>query len=119
MELGGAHLLYAGKSLPVWTLECLRMLANWGLMSNLYHAASWSLLGLKLEKDSSKMKAVNSKARSFVGLAKGVSIRIGSWAGTTNLMALPIDDFQVMRHGIPAHCLTYPHALHEGSVPNE
>ncbi|XXG88503.1 hypothetical protein AAC387_Pa12g0699 [Persea americana] len=66
------------------------MLANWGLMSNLYHAASWSLLGLKLEKDSSKMKAVNSEARPSVGLAKGVSIRIRSWAGTTILMALPM-----------------------------
>jgi len=53
-------------------------------------------LGLKLEKDSSKMKAVNSEARPIAGLAKGVSIRIGPWAGTTNLMALPIDDFQVI-----------------------
>lgn len=53
-------------------------------------------LGLKLEKDASKMKAVNSAACPIAGLAKGVPIRVGSWTGTTNLMAVPLDDFQVI-----------------------
>lgn len=53
-------------------------------------------LGLKLEKDPSRMKAVNSVARPIAGQAKGVSIKLGSWEGKTNLMAVPLDDFHVI-----------------------
>lgn len=53
-------------------------------------------LGLKLEKDASKMKAVNSAACPIAGLAKGVPIRVGSWTGTTNRMAVPLNDLKVI-----------------------
>ena len=42
------------------------------------------------------MKVVNSKAKQISGLAKGVPIKIGTWRGSTNMMAVPLDDFQVI-----------------------
>ena len=42
------------------------------------------------------MKAVNSEAKQISGLAKGVPIKIGTWSGNTNMMAVPLDDFQVI-----------------------
>ncbi|XP_073106542.1 uncharacterized protein [Elaeis guineensis] len=53
-------------------------------------------LGLKLERDSSRMKAVNSEARPIAGLARDVPIRVGTWSGKANFMAVPLDDFQVI-----------------------
>ena len=41
------------------------------------------------------MKAVNSEARPIAGLAKGVPIKIW-FLGAVNLMAVPLDDFQVI-----------------------
>ena len=49
--------------------------------------------GLILEKNPSRMKAVNSEAKRFSGLAKGVPIKIEIWSGSTNMMAVPLDDF--------------------------
>nr|XP_010933245.1 protein DDI1 homolog [Elaeis guineensis] len=53
-------------------------------------------LGLKLERDSSRMKTVNSEARPIAGLARDVPIRVGTWSGKANFMAVPLDDFQVI-----------------------
>lgn len=52
-------------------------------------------LGLKLEKDSSRMKAVNSEAQPIHGIAKAVPVKLGQWEGHMNLTAVPLDDFQV------------------------
>ena len=53
-------------------------------------------LGLKLEKDVGRMKAVNSKALATTGLAKQVCVKIGTWEGTTDLIAVKMDDFDVI-----------------------
>lgn len=53
-------------------------------------------LGLKLEKDSSKMKAINYEAKPIHNVDKGVGINIGGWKGTTNLSVVPLDDFKVI-----------------------
>ncbi|KAJ8511859.1 hypothetical protein OPV22_002293 [Ensete ventricosum] len=42
------------------------------------------------------MKAVNSEAKRISGQAKGIPIKIGTWSGSTNLMAVPLDNFQVI-----------------------
>ncbi|XP_064967007.1 uncharacterized protein LOC135613935 [Musa acuminata AAA Group] len=52
-------------------------------------------LGLILEKNLRGMKAVNSEAKQISGLAKGVPIKIGTWNEGTNMMAMPLDDFQL------------------------
>ena len=48
-------------------------------------------LGLKLEKDVGRMKAVNSKA-----LPKQVHVKIRTWEGTTDLIDVKMDDFDVI-----------------------
>ena len=53
-------------------------------------------LGLKLEKDVSLMKAINSKALTTTGLAKQVHVKIGTWEGTTDLITMRMDDFDVI-----------------------
>lgn len=42
------------------------------------------------------MKAKNSKTKLISGLAKGIPIKIGTWSGSTNMMTVPLDDFQVI-----------------------
>ncbi|KAJ8459416.1 hypothetical protein OPV22_032342 [Ensete ventricosum] len=54
------------------------------------------LLGLILEKSPSRMKAMNSEAKRISRRAKGVPIKIGTWSRSTNLIVVPLDDFQVM-----------------------
>ena len=50
-------------------------------------------LGLKLAKDDSKLKAVNSQAQEIHGLAKKVVIQMGDWKGTIDFLSVPLDDF--------------------------
>ena len=53
-------------------------------------------LGLKIEKDVGRMKAVNSKALATAGVAKSVSVKIGTWEGQTDLVVVHMDDFDVV-----------------------
>ena len=53
-------------------------------------------LGLKLEKDVGHMKVINSKALATTRLAKQVCVKIGTWEGTTDLIAVRMDDFNVI-----------------------
>ncbi|XP_068648118.1 uncharacterized protein [Aristolochia californica] len=53
-------------------------------------------LGLKLEEDVSRMKAVNSEAKPVIGVAKGIAFKAGEWQGTINLTTVPMDDFKVI-----------------------
>ena len=53
-------------------------------------------LGLKLEKDTSQIKAVNSKAQKIQGVAKNVPMQMGDWKGTCSLLCVPLDDFDLI-----------------------
>ncbi|XP_062103538.1 uncharacterized protein LOC133814616 [Humulus lupulus] len=53
-------------------------------------------LGLKLEKDVGHMKAVNSKALATTRVAKGIKAKIDMWEGQTDLVAVHMDDFDVV-----------------------
>lgn len=55
--------------------------------------ARW--LNLQL-KDSSRIEAINSIARPINGIAKSVPMELGTWTGKTNLMVIPMDNFQVI-----------------------
>ena len=50
-------------------------------------------LELKLTKDDSKLKVVNSQAQETHGLAKNAAIQMGDWKGTIDLISVPLDDF--------------------------
>ncbi|KAL6320271.1 hypothetical protein AAG906_005352 [Vitis piasezkii] len=43
-------------------------------------------LGLKLEKDTSRIKAINSKAQKIQGVAKNVPVQVGGWKGMCSLL---------------------------------
>ena len=53
-------------------------------------------LGLKLEEDTSRIKAVNSKAQKIQGVAKTVPMQIGDWKGMCSLFCVPLDDFDLI-----------------------
>ena len=50
----------------------------------------------KLEKDVVCMKVVNSKVLATTRLAKQVRVKIGTWEGTTDLIVVRMDDFDVI-----------------------
>ncbi len=70
-------------------------MVNIGATHNFIATGEAERIGLTLSRDGSRMKVVNSKAQPVVGVAKEVSVDIGSWSGKTNLMSVPLDDFQV------------------------
>ena len=53
-------------------------------------------LGLKLEEDTSRIKAINSKAHKIQGVAKNVPMQVGDWIGTCSLLCMPLDDFDLI-----------------------
>ncbi|KAK9151489.1 hypothetical protein Syun_009798 [Stephania yunnanensis] len=53
-------------------------------------------LGLKLAESASMVKAVNSEPKKAAGVALDVDIRIGAWDSKVNLVAVPLDDFEII-----------------------
>ncbi|KAG8374924.1 hypothetical protein BUALT_Bualt10G0046200 [Buddleja alternifolia] len=52
-------------------------------------------LGLNVSEHSSRIKVVNSEAKPIKGMAT-VHLVIGSWHGQCELMAVPLDDFDII-----------------------
>ncbi|KAL0328234.1 UNVERIFIED_CONTAM: Transposon Ty3-G Gag-Pol polyprotein [Sesamum calycinum] len=52
-------------------------------------------LGLTLTQHSSRIKAVNSEAKPIQGAAC-VELKVGAWTGQCKLLAVPLDDFDVI-----------------------
>ncbi|KAG8474454.1 hypothetical protein CXB51_034098 [Gossypium anomalum] len=50
-------------------------------------------LGLKIEKDSGRIKTVNSESIPITGMAKGVKIKLGQWTGKATIKVIPLDDY--------------------------
>lgn len=76
--------------------KATRAMVDTGATHNFVSGTEATRLGLKLEKDSSRMKAVNSEAQPTHGVAKSVPIKLGPWEGRANFTAVPLDDFQVI-----------------------
>ena len=53
-------------------------------------------LELKIEKDTDKMKAVNSEAFLIVGVSKRVSPKLGKWRGDVDLVVVHMDNFDLV-----------------------
>ncbi|TYK18124.1 uncharacterized protein E5676_scaffold411G00520 [Cucumis melo var. makuwa] len=53
-------------------------------------------LRLRWERDSGKMKAVNSIALPIVGLVKRTTIKLGGWRGPVDFVVVKMDDFDVV-----------------------
>lgn len=72
------------------------MMIDTGANNNFISEAEAGRLQLKIEKDVGQMKAVNSKALPILGLSRRVPIKLGHWEGKTDLVVVPMDDFDVI-----------------------
>ena len=53
-------------------------------------------LKLRTSKEAGWLKAVNSIAKPSQGVARGVTIKIGSWKGKIDFTVAPMDDFKIV-----------------------
>ena len=74
----------------------IRVLIDTGATHNFVAGIEVERLGLSLEKDSSKIKAVNSAAQPIYGVTRAVPMKVSSWEGKANFTAVPMDDFQAI-----------------------
>ena len=68
-------------------------LVDSGTAHNFISTRETTRLGLKLAKDDSKLKAVNSQAQEMHGRTKNVEIQMGDWKCTIDFLSVPLDDF--------------------------
>ncbi|TYK03044.1 uncharacterized protein E5676_scaffold46G001390 [Cucumis melo var. makuwa] len=67
-----------------------------GATHNFITEAEARRLKLRWEKDSGRMKAVNSIALPIVGLVKRTTIKLGGWKGPVDFVVVKMDDFDVV-----------------------
>ncbi|KAA0060490.1 uncharacterized protein E6C27_scaffold22G003260 [Cucumis melo var. makuwa] len=67
-----------------------------GATHNFITEAEARRLRLRWEKDSGKMKVVNSIALPIVGLVKRTTIKLGGWRGPVDFVVVKMDDFDVV-----------------------
>ena len=70
-------------------------------------------LGLTIEKDPRKVKAVNFEALPIVGVSKRVPFKLGAWSGQMDLVMVCMDDFDGTWDGLPPRTQSYPNATGE------
>ncbi|TYK21292.1 uncharacterized protein E5676_scaffold1775G00070 [Cucumis melo var. makuwa] len=69
---------------------------DFGATHNFITEAEARRLRLCWERDSGKMKAVNSIALPIVGLVKQTTIKLGGWRGPVDFVVVKMDDFDVV-----------------------
>ncbi|KAA0033332.1 uncharacterized protein E6C27_scaffold845G001510 [Cucumis melo var. makuwa] len=67
-----------------------------GATHNFITEAEARRLGLRWERDSGKMKAVNSIVLPIGGLVKRTTIKLGGWKGPVDFVVVKMDDFDVV-----------------------
>ncbi|KAK4421846.1 hypothetical protein Salat_2135200 [Sesamum alatum] len=66
-----------------------------GVTHNFVADREIQMLGRSLTQHSSRLEAVNSEAKPIRGIAS-VDLEVGTWKGKCSLMAVPLDDFDVI-----------------------
>ncbi|KAJ7971608.1 Gag-asp_proteas domain-containing protein [Quillaja saponaria] len=74
----------------------MSVMLDTGATHNFVSEAEAKKLGLKLEMDSGRMKAVNSKSSPTARQAKQVSVKLMTWEGRVDFVVAKIDDFDVV-----------------------
>ncbi|GAV90231.1 gag-asp_proteas domain-containing protein, partial [Cephalotus follicularis] len=69
---------------------------NTGASHNFVNEKIVGKLGVKVDKHTSNIKAVNTAARLVQGMTRDVSVQVGIWRGQLNLMIVLLDDFDVI-----------------------
>ncbi|KAA0043587.1 DNA/RNA polymerases superfamily protein [Cucumis melo var. makuwa] len=67
-----------------------------GATHNFITEAEARRLRLRWEKDSERMKAMNSVALPIVGLVKRMTIKLGGWKGPVDFVIVKMNDFDVV-----------------------
>ncbi|KAA0033368.1 uncharacterized protein E5676_scaffold26G00180 [Cucumis melo var. makuwa] len=67
-----------------------------GATHNFITEAEAKRLRLRWERDSGKMKAMNSIALPIVGLVKQTTMKLGGWKGSVDFVVVKMDDFDVV-----------------------
>ncbi|KAJ9165878.1 hypothetical protein P3X46_020695 [Hevea brasiliensis] len=97
---------------------------------NLVSVEEATRLGLKVAKEPGCMKAVDQLAKPLFGVAHGVPLQLGNWAGIVDLSVVPLKDFQLvigldfMERVLPFSltedgCMTFRSAGHDYTVAVE
>ncbi|RVW62237.1 hypothetical protein CK203_064477 [Vitis vinifera] len=80
--------LVNGKATKAWWTQVLQ--------HNFVSEDEARRLELQASKEGGWLKAVNSAAKPSHGVARGVTIHIGSWEGRVNFTVAPMDDFKIV-----------------------
>ncbi|KAF2310506.1 hypothetical protein GH714_013208 [Hevea brasiliensis] len=73
-----------------------KALLDSGADQNLISVEEATKLGLKVAKEPGCMKAVDQPAKPLFGVAHGVPLQLGNWAGTIDLSVVSLKDFQLI-----------------------
>ncbi|KAF2294983.1 hypothetical protein GH714_029915 [Hevea brasiliensis] len=73
-----------------------KALLDSGANQNLVLVEEATRLGLKVTKEPESMKVVDQPAKPLFGVAHGVPLQLGNWAGTVDLSMVPLKDFQLV-----------------------
>ena len=72
-----------------------KVLVNTSATHNFVPEDEAKRLELQASKKGGWLKAVNSAAKPSHGVARGVTMNIGSWEGSVNFTVAPMDDFKI------------------------
>ena len=71
-------------------------MANTGVTHNFVSGTVMPWLGLCVDKHTTSVKVINSKAKSVAEVLQAVTISLGDWDGKINLLSEPLDDFDLI-----------------------
>ena len=100
--MGSLQLLNALKVKPMPKtpqskgLMYVEALVNTGATHNFVSEDEARRLELQASKEGEWLKAINSAAKPSHGVARGVTMHIGSWEGRVDFTVVPMDDFKMV-----------------------
>ncbi|XP_074297249.1 uncharacterized protein LOC141627954 [Silene latifolia] len=75
---------------------CTRSMIDTGASHNFVTPDEAKRLGMEINREGGRMKAVNSSAQPIQGVAKDVVIKMGEWSGKLDFTSVPMDDFKIV-----------------------
>ncbi|KAK3002238.1 hypothetical protein RJ639_021301 [Escallonia herrerae] len=76
--------------------KVIRAIVDTGATHNYISGTEVERLGLTLEEECGRVKAINSAAQTVTGIARSILIKIGPYEGRTNFSVVIMDDFKLI-----------------------